>query len=332
MREMIFTQDAYNEILKTVGTLPAETGGILLGNRDDYVAQKFVFDKSAHTGSASYDPDLKFLNNVVKREWEENGLALLGFVHSHPTGFSRLSGDMGNGIGDIGYIKTIFSAMPNLDKFLVPIIFPEGKRGKFQIFPYMASRGDEENYKMLDIKTIPSYQSKKTKEKPLEVLDESRIKGAISPELMRESHVVCVGIGGASGICEDLVRSGLGKLTAIDFDTVDASNLTTQGFYRSDIGRLKVEALGERVKDINPACEYTMIDKNFLKMSESEVGDILKDASLILFMTDDFQAQKRGNLISLKYKIPAVFAIMYERARCAEISFNPHYAIENPNH
>ena len=73
MREMIFTQDAYNEILKTVGTLPAETGGILLGNRDDYVVQKFVFDKSAHTGSASYDPDLKFLNNVSKESGRRMG-------------------------------------------------------------------------------------------------------------------------------------------------------------------------------------------------------------------------------------------------------------------
>lgn len=158
--------------------------------------------------------------------------------------------------------------------------------------------------------------------KQKELLDISRIDGAISPSLMRDAHVVCIGIGGASGICEDLVRTGIGKLTAIDFDVVDKSNLTTQGFYLNDVDKYKVDALGDRVKNINPSCNYNGIVNNFLKMSEDEIASIIGDASLILLMTDDFNAQKRGNLISLKYKVPAVFAIMYEKARAAEITFN----------
>jgi len=334
MKEMVFVQEAYDEIIRTVGALPAESGGILLGNREDFVVQKFVFDSSGSTGPVSYDPDVKFLNQVVKKEYEENNLALLGFIHSHPRGISRLSGDMGNGIGDIGYIKTIFSAMPDLNHFLVPIVHPTADGGELTMFTYMAERGEESKYKTLTKTIIPSYKDhidKKAINKLRKIdkqtvlqqyIDISRIDGAVDPKHMKNSHVVCIGIGGASGICEDMARTGLGKLTAIDFDRVDTSNLTTQGFYRSDIGSLKVDALGKRVQDINPSCTYRAFNRDFLKMSEKEIQDVVKDADLILCMTDNFDAQKRGNLVSLKYKIPSVFAMMYENARCSEVSFN----------
>jgi len=160
MKKMVFTQEAYDEIIETVATLPAETGGILLGNRDDFIVQKFIFDDSGSRGPTSYDPDIGSLNKKIKYEWEENQLALLGFIHSHPRGYARLSGDMGNGIGDIGYIKKIFSYIDALDKFLVPIVFPNADGGEYEIFPFMARRGDEDNYETLPLEIISEYKVK----------------------------------------------------------------------------------------------------------------------------------------------------------------------------
>ena len=324
MKEMIFTKESYEEIKKTVGQMKSETGGILLGNRDDFVVQKFIFDKSGSTTSSSYDPDIASLNKKIKHEWEVNKLALIGFVHSHPRGISRLSGDWGNGIGDIGYIKTIFNAIEALDNFLVPIIHSSYDGEEYNIFPYISSRGDEENYKEVPIKIIDNYPIKAKKE-PIEKKDSTenlKQVGSIDVSLMKSSHILCIGIGGASGICEDLVRTGIGRLTAIDFDIVDKSNITTQGFTLTDVGKLKIDALGKQILSINPKCEYKGIKKDFLKISEEELSNIIKDVDLILFMTDDFNAQKRGNLVSLKYKKPAIFAIMYEKARAGEITFN----------
>lgn len=48
----------------------------------------------------------------------------------------------------------------------------------------------------------------------------------------------------------------------------------------------------------------------------------MKDADILLMMTDDFHAQSFGNRVSLKYRLPTVFALMYEKARCSEITFN----------
>ena len=43
------------------------------------------------------------------------------------------------------------------------------------------------------------------------------------------------------------MRSGLGDIVLIDFDVVEENNLVTQGYYVSDIGKLKVDVLKERL-------------------------------------------------------------------------------------
>lgn len=163
--KMIFESKVYADIKNSVGRLPVETGGILLGSRDDYKVRKFYFDDYGSHSPGGYDPDVNYLNRIVKREWETNELALLGFVHSHPRGVNRLSGDWGNGIGDLGYLKRIFEYMPKLRKFLVPIIFSEADGGNFHIFPFCAERGQEENYQKADGIEIFEDRLRKTDKK-----------------------------------------------------------------------------------------------------------------------------------------------------------------------
>ena len=67
-------------------------------------------------------------------------------------------------------------------------------------------------------------------------------------------HVLVVGLGGVGGICaEMIVRSGVGKITIVDADTVDLSNANRQiPALHSTAGKLKSEVMAERLKDINP--------------------------------------------------------------------------------
>lgn len=143
----IYFKIAFNDILKTVGSLKSETGGILLGKPANYIVQKFIFDKNGRNFSYGYDPDVDFLNQVLKEEWDRNQLDFLGFVHSHPRGIQYLSSDQGNGIGDLGYIKKIFEHMPTLEKLLVPIVYSMYDGEDFKIFPYIAVRNDNKVYK-----------------------------------------------------------------------------------------------------------------------------------------------------------------------------------------
>jgi molybdopterin/thiamine biosynthesis adenylyltransferase len=65
-----------------------------------------------------------------------------------------------------------------------------------------------------------------------------------SQEVFSTSHVLCVGAGGiVSMIAPTLVRKGIGRITLLDDDVVEESNLNRQRFYIKDVGQNKAVAL-----------------------------------------------------------------------------------------
>ena len=78
-------------------------------------------------------------------------------------------------------------------------------------------------------------------------------------------RVIVFGVGGVGSWCvECLVRSGIRRITIVDFDSVCASNVNRQLMATTNtIGRVKVEALKERLLQINPDCEVTALQKMF---------------------------------------------------------------------
>lgn len=73
------------------------------------------------------------------------------------------------------------------------------------------------------------------------------------------SRVMVLGLGGVgSSCCEALARAGVGSLVILDGDRVEESNINRQALaFLSTVGRLKVEVMGEMVKQINPDCELS---------------------------------------------------------------------------
>ena len=85
----------------------------------------------------------------------------------------------------------------------------------------------------------------------------SRSVAVLGAEAMRRlavARALVVGVGGVGSWCaEALVRTGLGHIVLVDDDRVSPSNLNRQcQAARSTLGRLKVEALAERLRDIAP--------------------------------------------------------------------------------
>ena len=157
-------------------------------------------------------------------------------------------------------------------------------------------------------------------------MDYSRIESSVDMGLVRASHIVIVGAGGSYSLATSLARTGIGKLTVLDFDIVEETNIVRQGYKQSDIGTFKVEALGVEVQSINPEVEYVGITKNFLEMNDEELGAIFSKADLLLFLTDSFKAQSFGNILALRYNKPAIWSGWYEGSRTAELFFQvPDY-------
>ena len=90
---------------------------------------------------------------------------------------------------------------------------------------------------------------------------------------LRHAHVCVVGLGGVgSWAIEALARSGLGELTLIDLDDICISNTNRQlHAITSNFGKPKVEAMRQRVTDINPDCILHSVHSLFLKSNARQL-------------------------------------------------------------
>lgn len=79
------------------------------------------------------------------------------------------------------------------------------------------------------------------------------------------SNVLVVGLGGVGGIAAEMIaRAGVGKMTIVDADTVDPTNRNRQiPALHSTEGVMKTDVLRERLMDINPDLELTVIPEYF---------------------------------------------------------------------
>ncbi len=78
--------------------------------------------------------------------------------------------------------------------------------------------------------------------------------GKDKTEKLKQSSVLIVGVGGVGAfVAEYLCRAGVGKITLIDSDTVDITNLNRQlPALISTLGKVKVDLVADRLRDINP--------------------------------------------------------------------------------
>jgi tRNA A37 threonylcarbamoyladenosine dehydratase len=112
-----------------------------------------------------------------------------------------------------------------------------------------------------------------------------RLYGERALERFRTAHVCVIGVGGVgSWIVEALARSAVGHLTLIDLDNVAESNINRQIQALTDtIGQPKIEALRDRIAQINPFCKVTLVEDfidpdNIVQMIDGKGFDYVVDA------------------------------------------------------
>ena len=101
-----------------------------------------------------------------------------------------------------------------------------------------------------------------------------RLLGKDAMNLIGEKRVILFGVGGVGSWCaEGLVRSGIKHLTIVDSDRVCETNINRQLMATTKtIGQLKVEALKERLLDINPDVQITAIAEVYSEETSSSFG------------------------------------------------------------
>ena len=89
----------------------------------------------------------------------------------------------------------------------------------------------------------------------------ARLTGVNGMESLHNAHVMVIGLGGVgSYAAEGLVRSGIGRISIVDFDMVCVTNSNRQiQAMKGKIGHLKANVLAERLQQINPKASIKAI-------------------------------------------------------------------------
>lgn len=102
--------------------------------------------------------------------------------------------------------------------------------------------------------------------------------GADRMERLAHSHVLVVGLGGVGAYAaEQICRAGIGRMTIVDADVVNESNINRQlPALHSTLGMPKAEVVARRLLDINPELKLTVLNE-FLRDERTE--EILSEAT-----------------------------------------------------
>ena len=125
--------------------------------------------------------------------------------------------------------------------------------------------------------------------------------GILGQKKILSSKVLIVGAGGlGSPAAEFLSRAGVGSVGIVDNDKVNLSNLHRQGLYNtSDIGKFKVKAAKDKIKNINPNTKVTIYK---IRLNKVNFKKIISNYDYIVDGSDNFTTKFFLNDLCLKFK------------------------------
>ena len=114
--------------------------------------------------------------------------------------------------------------------------------------------------------------------------------GDVAQERLNSAHVLVVGAGGLGcPALQQLAASGIGRVTLIDSDTVDISNLHRQVLFGAgDVGKPKAEVAAARACELAPELTITALQE---RLDSSNVLELCAAADLVLDGSDTFDTK-----------------------------------------
>ena len=124
-------------------------------------------------------------------------------------------------------------------------------------------------------------------------------------QALLDSHVLIIGAGGlGSPASMYLAAAGVGKLTLVDNDTVELSNLQRQlAHAESDLGANKVDSAAATLRAINSDVEVVALNR---RVGTAELGELVSSADVVLDATDNVETRFAINRACLAAKVPLV--------------------------
>lgn len=133
-----------------------------------------------------------------------------------------------------------------------------------------------------------------------------------------DAHVLLVGAGSVgSNAAEMLVRSGVRRLTVVDYDTVEPANLSRTVYAGDDLGELKTAALKSRLVSIASDLEVTTLTCPLQELT----GELLDSVELAFLASDDLGGEGWLNHELYSRRVPFVSVKLFAGAAGAELAY-----------
>ena len=130
--------------------------------------------------------------------------------------------------------------------------------------------------------------------------------GAGAQQRLADAHVVVLGAGGlGSAVLPALVAAGVGRVTVVDDDRVETTNLHRQTLHSpADVGRAKVDSAADAAAALSPETIVVAVPRRF---DEVDADELLADADLVIDGTDDILTRYVADDAAARAGIPLVW-------------------------
>ena len=130
--------------------------------------------------------------------------------------------------------------------------------------------------------------------------------GVGAQQRLADAHVVVLGAGGlGSAVVPALVAAGVGRITVVDDDRVEATNLHRQTLHSpTDVGRPKVDSAADAAAALSPETTVVAVPRRF---DEGNAVELLADADLVIDGTDDILTRYVADDAAARAGIPLVW-------------------------
>jgi molybdopterin/thiamine biosynthesis adenylyltransferase/rhodanese-related sulfurtransferase/molybdopterin converting factor small subunit len=134
--------------------------------------------------------------------------------------------------------------------------------------------------------------------------------GTLGQRKLKAARVLTIGAGGlGSPLGLYLAAAGVGTLGMVDFDVVDESNLHRQVLFgRSSVGRPKIQAAVDRLRDINPHIDVVPHE---VRLDSSNALELFRDYDIVVDGTDNFPTRYLVNDACVLLGKPNVYGSIF---------------------
>lgn len=134
------------------------------------------------------------------------------------------------------------------------------------------------------------------------LLDQLGIEGQ---RKLLDAHALVIGAGGlGSPVALYLGTAGVGRITIVDHDTVDLTNLQRQIAHdMSRVGRPKAESAKQSIGEINPEVQVVALTE---RAGPERLDELVATADVVIDCTDNFTTRHAVNAACVKHKKPLV--------------------------